>query len=235
MSGTTIKEIIPPVVSVDEVYRAGGADYSKRAPRPGVAELHRLILMEAAALVRPMAAWREVQILGVEGAEVFLAGGQKLTSRLLAKVAGKAERLILFAMTIGNAIDDRVADYSKAGNIMEAFTLDAAGTAFIASSSKVAIAQLNERYRADGMNITFPMGPGHSYWDGLEDMRTIFSFLDADQIGIRLTDSNLMLPRKSIAMVMGVGCDLKDFGGKTHCDFCNIKKTCKMSNFTGVC
>jgi hypothetical protein len=229
MTDSKISGIELPDVTVEDIFRAEGAAYSKSPPRPSTVELHRRILAEAASLVRPTVIWREVDILGAGEQELFLEGGQKLTSRLLVRMAGTGDKLILFAMTIGRAIDDREDYYSKAGKMLDAFALNAAGTAYILKSGISAMNKIEEHCHNAGLRTTFPMGPGHSYWSSLEDIRTIFHFLEAGQIGLHLTDSNLMLPGKSIAMVLGVGRSLPDLKGKTHCDFCSLQKKCHIS------
>ncbi|GBF32602.1 methionine synthase activation domain [Desulfocucumis palustris] len=231
MTEPIIWEIELPDVTIEDIFRAEGADYSKSPPRPSTLELHGRVLAEAASLVRPAVLWREVDVLGAGEGELFLEGGKKLTSSLLARVAGAAEKLILFVMTIGSALDQREEYYSKAGRTLEAFVLNAGGTAYILKSGIAAKDKINEHYQKAGLNTTFSLGPGHSYWNSLEDIKTIFHLLNAGQMGLRLTDSNLMLPRKSIAMVLAAGRDLPDFGGKTHCDFCSLQKKCHISHF----
>lgn len=235
MKEPMVWETAVPDVTIDELFQAQGADYSKRSPRPNLVELNRRILQEAAILVRPTAVWQEVQVSGAGKQELFLEKGITLTSKLLTRVAGTADKLVLLAVTLGSALDDRIAEYNKAGQMMETYILDAAGSTILAKSAAAVFGQIEEKYKNDGMSATFPLGPGHSYWPGLDDVRSIIHFLKADQIGINLTDSNLMLPRKSLAFVMGCGTNLPDFKGKTHCDFCSLQKTCNMSKLGEKC
>lgn len=60
-----IWEIPLPEVTLDDVFKAQGADYSKHPPRPSTEKLHRRMLEEAAGLVRPTAIWFEVDVIGV--------------------------------------------------------------------------------------------------------------------------------------------------------------------------
>lgn len=235
MKKPIILDAAVPEITINDLFRAQGADYSKRSPRQNVVELNRRILEEAASLVRPKAVWKEVNVTGASEQELFLEDGLKFTGRLLARVAGTADKLIILAMTIGGALDERIAEYSQAGQTLEAFILDAAGSTFLAKSSITVFGQIETQYKSQGMSATFPLGPGHSYWNGLDDVRTIVNFLEAEQIGISLTESNLMIPRKSLAFVMGVGSNLPDFKGKTHCDFCNMQKNCNMKKFGEKC
>lgn len=235
MTEQMIREVPVQEITLEEVFRAEGADYSKRSPRPGMVDLHNMILQEATGLVRPLAIWGEFAVSGIGEHELLLEGGLKLTSSLLTKVAGTAEKLVLFAMTIGSTIDKTISDYNQAGQLLEGFALDATATTHLAKSATFILAEIQNKYKETGMSITFPLGPGHSYWSGLEDIRTIINNLAAEQIGISLTDSNLMVPRKSIALVMGVGRNLPDFKGKNHCDFCSLQKTCNNNKFGQRC
>lgn len=232
MSEPEIWEIPIPEITLDEVFKAEGADYSQRPPHPRTVKLHNQIIEEASSLVRPIAIWVEVDVIGTGVGELLLEDGFKFSSNLLPKVAGTAEKMLLISTTIGTAIEDRLTEYKEAGKMSEAYALDACATSYVAKTATIAISRVEEEYHREGLKTTFPMGPGHSYWKGLEDMRVIFHFLRAERIGIHLNDSNLIIPRKSVAMVMGVGHDLPEFKGKTHCNFCSLQTTCPMSQAT---
>lgn len=217
-----------PKLTIEDIFQAEGADYSKRSPRPSMLELRYKLLAEATELVQPIAAYTEVKVTGWEKDKLYLEGDHRLTSKLLTGVAGKSDQLVLFAMTIGSAFDDHVSSYSKTGKTVEAFILDAIGTAFISKSARDGLGELEKRYQNKNLKTTFPLGPGHSYWSSLEDIKVIFELLKPEHIGLNLTGSNLIMPRKSIAFVMGVGTELPDYHGKTHCDFCSLKSSCHM-------
>ncbi|MDT3701063.1 MAG: Vitamin B12 dependent methionine synthase activation subunit [Thermincola sp.] len=233
MNEPVVWELKLPEITIEDVFQAEGADYSKRQPRPNIIALHREIMEEAKGLVRPTAIWCEAAVGKIGEQEVILADGQKLASRLLAKAARTAEKFILFTMTIGNAMDDRAAEYHKAGKVMETFIIDAVGTAYITKSALAALERINELCHSNGLETTFPMGPGHSYWSEMGDMKTIFNILRPERVNLKLTESNLMIPRKSVAMVLGVGRKLPDLMEKSHCDFCDLNDSCKMRSDSG--
>ena len=217
-----------PEITLKDIYQAEGADYSKRSPRPKIVELHQRIMAEAIELINPTAIMREVNIVGKDERYLYLEDGYKLTSKLLAKVAGTAEKLVLLTMTIGNSLEEQISAYTQAGKTMEAFILDAIGTTLVAKGSMAVLNTMEESYKQAGMKTTFPMGPGHSYWSEMEDVKIIFHFLEAEKAGLSLLDSSLIMPRKSIAFVMGIGSELPAHHDKTHCDFCSIKNRCHM-------
>lgn len=233
-NNTNVLELELPDVTIDDIFQAQGSLYGDRTPSPSIVALHRSILEEAVALARPVMVWRDINIVKAEGAELFLEGGHKLTSRLLVRIAGQGEKLVLFMLTIGNAIDQRVDAYMKDNKIGHAFALDAAGSAFVAKSAAAAEELVTREY-LPGEKTTFPLGPGHSYWQKLDDLRTIHRLVKGELIGINLTETNLMLPKKSVAMTIGVGNNLPDLEGKIHCDFCTLQKNCQMRDFGKNC
>ena len=228
MGEASIGEGAIPEVNIEELFTAQGADYSKRAPREDMVALNLKILEEAKTLIKPRAVWQELKVLGLREQELKLEGGLTLRGGILPAVLGKAASVLLFAMTIGGEIDRRVKEYSEEGDTLAGFILDSAGSAIMVKAANIMLSEVEAGYKAKELGLTFPMGPGHSYWKGLDDVRTMIDFLQAERIGIQLTNSNLMLPKKSICMLVGIGKDLPDFKGKSHCDFCHLQATCNM-------
>lgn len=229
-----IKNAVPEV-SIEELFLAQGIDVSSHPPRPSLVEVNQRILEKAVTLVHPVAMWQELDITGTDGEQLLLQDGPTLTSGLLTTVAASAEKLILFGLTIGTTLDEQIKDTLDKGNLLEAYTLNAAGGVFMNKSIAALVAELKSKYKEAGMGATLTMGPGHAYWPGLEDVGKIVRFLGTDKIGLTLTESNLMMPQQSIALVMGVGAGLPDHSEKTPCDFCSIETTCTVKNTKAKC
>lgn len=254
MAEPTIVDIPFPTLGVEDVLRAEGygvntggtgvkgdkgdkgADGSLRLLlRPGVRELYEHVLREVAALAVPKAIWTEVGIEGVEQDRVFLEGGYCLNSRLLSQLAGPAEKLVLHVMTLGGELDAKIARYQQEGKMTRALAMDSAGSAAIGLGGLKAVGDVERKYQALGLETSIPLGPGHSYWPKLDDQRTIFEILQPERIGITLSDSNLMLPRKSVSMVLAIGANLPAAKGKTHCDYCSYRPNCPMNRVMAGC
>jgi hypothetical protein len=62
-------------------------------------------------------------------------------------------------------------------------------------------------------------------WSVNDGQPQIFDLLGDDGAIVSLTSSFIMIPRKSLTMVMGLGTNL-DTSGQT-CDFCTMRKTCR--------
>jgi hypothetical protein len=65
-------------------------------------------------------------------------------------------------------------------------------------------------------------------WPVEVGQRQIFEILNPSQIDIQLTASYLMIPRKSLSMVIGLGSNILEKG--TTCDYCSMKETCRYQD-----
>ncbi|OAT80754.1 hypothetical protein [Desulfotomaculum copahuensis] len=214
-------------ITTEDIYRAEGAGY-QQPPQPATRELHRRMLQEAQRLVRPRGVSRTVAVAEAGERWIRLAGGGVLTSRLLARLAGPAESLVLIIVTLGEAIDRRVEEYSRHRLPAEAYVLDAAGSAFIDAAGRQLAGLITEQFQDRGLKTTISLGPGHSYWPELQDQRVIFDLLQPADLGVRVLASGLMLPKKTVSLVMGVGRDLPE-SAENHCHYCHLKRSCPLS------
>jgi len=127
---------------------------------------------------------------------------------------------------VGDAIDRAIAEATQCGDDLAAMVIHAAGTAAISHYSRDVWHSFIRMLRRDpvdllgllldggedpntifadgGFGMTEGFCPGEKGWD-LRAQRTLFSLLDTDAIGVKLTDSCLMVPSKTVSIVYGVG------------------------------
>ncbi|TFF93213.1 hypothetical protein EU546_06500 [Candidatus Thorarchaeota archaeon] len=104
----------------------------------------------------------------------------------------------LALVTIGSELEDEVAQLSSAGDTSAAFLLDAWGSAFVEGAVEVIDAIIRREAQSLGLDGGKRRSPGYPPW-GLEEQATIIHRLDGSIIGVRLTDTHTMLPRKSVS------------------------------------
>ncbi len=128
------------------------------------------------------------------------------------------EAVVVFVTTISSALEKEVERQFSQGNQLEALFLDSAGS-LAAEGVAAKLARVVEREnREKNWRTGYRFSPGYCTWD-MEIQRDIFRILLAGDIGVELTESLLMLPRKSISGVI--------FFGKTL-DPLNPCITCKQ-------
>lgn len=114
--------------------------------------------------------------------------------------------VILSVTTLGAEVDKRI-KYLGRADMEKSLIFDACASAYL------------ERLADDfetglGENLTYRFCPGYGGSD-ISDLKYIFDLLNPGKIGVTLLDSNLMLPQKTMAGVIGVG-----KSAKRTCDNC---------------
>lgn len=190
------------------------------------------VLSEAHRLARPEAVCKAVPVEKTAEGQIFLSGGRVLTSSLLARLAGPSECMILVICTLGKAIDRRVDEYNREGHAARAYFLDIAGTCIIEAAGRQLTGQIRKQAGSRGYKTTIPLGPGHSYWNNLPDQHVIYDLLTPSKIGVSILKSGMMLPKKTLSMVMGIGCEVPP-SAENHCYYCSMGQNCPLSRAGG--
>lgn len=115
-------------------------------------------------------------------------------------------------MTLGSEIDKKIKFYSKT-NLTKMLVFDACASAYLEYKS-------DEYEKTIGNNLTYRFCPGYG-GSNIADIKYFFDILKPEKIGIELLESNLMIPQKSMAGIIGIGK--------------NIEKSCKNCLLEGKC
>ncbi len=123
----------------------------------------------------------------------------------------------LVLMTLGKRIDDRCKYYSMV-DLTKMVIFDAVSSAYL-------------EYKSDEfeeLNFTHPRTyrfcPGYQGTD-IKDIREMFKYLDNEKVGVSLLESNLMVPMKTMAGIIGFGkTNKKECGACTLLGECEYRK-----------
>jgi hypothetical protein len=107
-----------------------------------------------------------------------------------------AAKTDLCICTIGEGIEKTQAQLMAEGHALRAFVLDSLGSDAVLSLCRRCSAFLARRALEAGFRASGSYAPGCPGWN-LADQAYIFSVLPAADIGVRLTESFMMIPRKS--------------------------------------
>jgi len=114
----------------------------------------------------------------------------------------KKNKIVVYLVTIGPGIDDKVKHLAADGNVFEAYLLNGIG----AGAAEMAANDLN-LYINDNFGNGAPykrFSPGYGDWP-VSDQGKIFRLLNPEKnIGVKLTESCIMLPEKSTSGIMGL-------------------------------
>jgi len=131
-----------------------------------------------------------------------------------------AEYLILGVTTIGNALESKISGYFVKNKYTRAFVLDAIGTVAVRYLSQYVRAMVCQEAKEKNLQTTKHFTPGTAEWD-INQQKNIFNIIPAYKIGVELTDSFMMIPKKSLSWAIGVGKNfLKSSKDDNSCRIC---------------
>jgi hypothetical protein len=147
--------------------------------RPSLAEAVREEAARARTLIEPAAIWTVLEAAETNGHPVF---------------AG-AVRVALAICTIGPRLESAAASLME-GDVLRGLILDAFGSQAVGEVSRAIVRDIEARAREQGFVPSKRFAPGYRSWP-VEEQALLFGRLPAGLIGVRLTDSFMMVPRKS--------------------------------------
>ena len=104
--------------------------------------------------------------------------------------------------TIGGRLEHRVAGHTAAGACARAMILDAVGSAAVEEVADRTSQMICDYARRDGGFAPAPrQSPGYGAWS-LDEQRLIFELLAPHEIGVTLSASRMMVPRKTVSYVV---------------------------------
>ena len=132
------------------------------------------------------------------------------------------DMIALGIATVGEELENKVGQLSQKGDLARAIILDAMGSVAAESAADSLNLQICEMCKKKGWGSSQRFSPGYGNWP-LEGQRFIFSLLPAEKIKVKLNQSCMMIPRKSISFAIKIGEQFKGLEKKRICETCNLK------------
>jgi len=217
-----LEEVVP---TAEAVLRSLGGP-SDRDAGARVEQLLREALEEFRAEAEPRGIYAGVD--AVEFATIYAGEGDNEAPSPLLEIFPRADRLALFAATVGGQVSDRIAALFDEGSLALGATLDAVASEATELAGvhldRVALEEARSEGTADADTRVLRYSPGYCGWN-ITGQRALFAALDPGAIGIELTASCLMQPLKSISGVMVMGpAEIHDFAADYgFCSDCRTK------------
>jgi hypothetical protein len=212
-------------LDVDKVLAAQGAEPPAiRRRHPRLVRAAERALDEGLNLIAPDAAQKVLSVTRRNERGVHLAGGGCIRGATIQRQLCDAEQIVAAVCTIGGALEQRVSAM-LGEDPMLALALDGLGTAAVDVLATEVCSQVAAEAETRGLKATVPLSPGMMGWPIADGQDLIFSLLNAGAIGVVLTTSRLMVPRKSVSMVIGLGRRVTT--GLRTCDLCDMKDRCR--------
>lgn len=140
--------------------------------------------------------------------------------RILDKMLRGSEYYVFFIATAGPGPEQLARHLMNAGSYLEGFLVDLIATQ-LAEGVAIKVHEAIGKYAATlGKKTTNRYSPGYCSWD-VAEQHLLFSLFDGHTCGVKLSESALMIPVKSVSGVVGMGREV--IFNEYTCEICNQK------------
>ena len=212
-------------LEIDQVLRRQGM----RPGSPGASRFtditrELLEMVRDEDLLTPQLVYEQHSLSYVDEGLVQL-GETYLQGTTLASTLRPAEAGIVAICTIGPALEREVQRLFAEGEKTKGLLLDGLGSAAVDGVARESCHVLREIASSAGSTASSALSPGMPGFP-LSEQERIFELVDGAQIGVRLTPSGMMEPRKSVSLVVGFGPDMPTWTQGEVCARCPMRDTC---------
>jgi len=209
-----------------EVLRRQGLGKEAKV-RPEIKTLIRQLLasLKKARLLEPVVAYEYYMVSSMNGSQISLEGDKAIQGPLLPAIFPEAKELAVLLCTIGPRLEKQVTDYSKSGKTMRGMILDGIGSTAVDMLALEVLRRLASEASSRGYEISSPVNPGMPGFP-LTEQWNLLELVNADEIGVRLTASGVLVPRKSSSMVIGIGPKMTRWTQAEVCARCSLRESC---------
>jgi len=144
------------------------------------------------------------EIENVEGREIHVKGlDEPLISAKIGRTVADCSHLVFFIGTIGTEIDRRVHHLNEDGKISDLYVLDAMGSVAVEDLVDQFQGRMERQLKAEGKSVTLRFSPGYCDWP-IDEQEKLFRLFGNRHLPVRLTETFLMQPRKSVSGLFGI-------------------------------
>lgn len=220
-----IKRDIPLSLSSDNILRRQGI--RQRSSHPEITAITQKLLSEMyeLCLLEPVTAYNIYPVSEVSNDRVSLNNGMEIIGTALPSFLSESRELAVVVCTIGPKLEKRVTDYLGGREPLRGLLLDGIGSAAVDSLAQDACNLIQYEASLRDYQASSPFGPGAPGFPITEQWQ-LFRLVPSEEIGVCLTASGLMFPRKSVSMVIALGEHVTVRKRGEACARCNLSQTC---------
>jgi len=214
-------------ITADDILRGQGADPQVvRSKKPALLKAAERACAEGIVLIHPMVLTAEVVVREHRHERVLLVGGAALTGPQVTRQFSGAQRIVAVVCTIGPELEQTTV-HLFGEDPLYALALDGLGNAAVESLAQKVCGDIAEQIGHEGLQASTPLSPGSPEWPVEIGQPQIFTLLDPSKAGVVLTSGGMMIPRKSVSLVVGLGPEMSQ---TSMCSVCSLKETCRYQH-----
>ena len=194
---------VPLAIDPDEVLRFQGYKRGIDVPGADVVALRDEALALGRTLMAPRAVIRWTAVRD-QDADRLVLDDAVLSIPGIRRSWGAVTDVAAVVVTVGDALERRVAELWEARELPLAAMLDSVGSGAVESLAEYVNDVLCQQGIARGVRVTNRISPGYGNWD-VAEQPLLFRLVPGAAVDVTLNDACFMSPEKSITLLVGAG------------------------------
>lgn len=217
-------------IDADQVLRGQGADPAAiRQRSPRLVDLAERAIEEGSPFLKPALLFQRMTVEGIHHERIQLEGGAELQGKLLIQHLAPAQEVLLILCTVGAELENEISRVMSK-DMVYGLALDGLGSAGVEALANAGCRRFELEALSASLETSIPLSPGMLEWSVEQGQPQIFNLLEAEDIGVHLTPSSVMVPRKTLSMVIGIG---ESMVSGTACEYCTMRDVCRYQDHYG--
>lgn len=209
-------------ITPEEVYETMG--YGSSTPEKDVVEMVKNTIEQVAAFTVPRFCYLIAE--GVITHDTLTIGSQTLqTGKIIGKQLMHSEAFVLFTATVGKEFEEWMDGFKQTDDMVMQYISDSLGSCLAEKTADYLEDLLQSEISEKGWLHTNRFSPGYCEWHVSEQQKLFSLFPTPTPCGIRLTESSLMIPIKSVSGIIGVGSKVRKLD--YSCGICTLERCYK--------
>jgi hypothetical protein len=215
------------IITTDDILRGQGADPQiVRARKPALLKTAERALFKGLVLIHPITLTAEIVVREHRHERILMVNGLALTGPLVTQQLSGSQRIVAAVCTIGPELETITSSLVN-DDPLYALALDGLGNAAVENLAQQVCGYIAEQVEREGLQASSPLSPGSPEWPVEIGQPQIFALLDPSKAGVTLTSGGMMIPKKSVSFVIGLGPEMSQ---ASMCSVCSLQETCRYQN-----
>lgn len=180
-------------------------------------------LARARSLAQPRIISTRLRIVSARQKTVRLEKGITFTGKRLVALLNGAQFVRLFLITIGDGIEHLATSLMHRGEHLDGYILDRIGSLAVEASTEATENTFRRKYESKGKSVSMRVSSGYCDWP-VEEQSEVARALDFSRIGVSLTRTCMMVPKKSISGLVAIAPKGRFTGRASPCSVCDLKE-----------
>ena len=161
-------------------------------------------------------------ILSLEPGSIEIEKDIKFMTKELANHLKGASQIYIYVVTIGKSIENAATECMKSGDPLTGYLLDRTGSFAVESLAKNTEYAIRKALALQNLSVSMRFSPGYCDWP-IEEQFKLAKLIDFQKAGVTLSENCMMIPKKSISAIVGIGPKELFTKIQSPCTVCNMK------------